>query len=212
MISLKRCLGLAALAFGVSLGATGEAHAYPLITFDDLSPSGNGDLIANGYEGFQWDNFYALNGASNNYNPSGYMNGVVSPENVAYNGFGDPATLSATGPDVFTFNSVYLTAAWNDGLIIAIDGYQGSVLVYSQTVTVDTHGPTLFNFNYANIDRLTFSSSGGTPNPAYTIFPGYQFVMDDLSINAVPEPSSVISAAFAAAAGLGCAVRRRCAA
>ena len=57
------------------------------LTFDDLSPgSGSGSYIniPNGYGNLQWLGFGVLNGSL--ITPaSGYNNGIVSPNNVAFN-------------------------------------------------------------------------------------------------------------------------------
>lgn len=184
----------------------GPAHAE-LITFDDISDNGYGTQISNGYHGLNWNNFYALNTPA--YNPSGYQNGTVSFNNVAFNGYGGTADiLAASG--TFTFTSAYLTGAWNDGLNIQVDGYQAGNLLFTQTVTVDSTSPTLFNFNYANVDDVRFTSSGGTPH-GYN-GGGEHFAMDNVTVNAaaVPEASSVAGLALMSGAGLlGLKLRRR---
>jgi hypothetical protein len=135
--------------------------------------------------------------------------------------------MSLTGGGTFNFNSVYLTSVWNDHLQITVAGYLGANLVGSSTVDVSTIAATLFTFNFAGIDSLSFTSSGGTQHVGYNNNTG-NFVLDNLatgfdiaapggdgdrnpvlSTPAVPEPSSVISAAAAIAAGLGLGARRR---
>jgi hypothetical protein len=121
-----------------------------------------------------------------------------------------------------------LTSVWNDDLQITVAGYQGVNLVGSSTVGVSTTGSTLFNFNFAGIDSLRFTSSGGTQHAGYIGNTG-NFVLDNLATGfdiaapgsddtdtgpgligaPVPEPSSLISAAAAVAAGLGLGARRR---
>ena len=66
--------------------------------------------------------------------------------------------------------SVDLAAAWNDGLNIQVQGYLKGQLVDSQTVVVNPSGPSLFTFNYQDIDTLKFVSSGGTFDPAYQAY------------------------------------------
>ncbi|MBN3899911.1 MAG: hypothetical protein HWQ41_32980 [Nostoc sp. NOS(2021)] len=44
---------------------------------------------------------------------------------------------------VFDFNSAYLTAAWNDGLSVTVEGLNRGATLYSKTVVVDTTQPTL---------------------------------------------------------------------
>jgi hypothetical protein len=159
--------------------------AQTTITFDDLNPSPSGTLIANGYSGFDWINFYAINpstfGATN-----GYTNGLVSSPNVAFNGGGIAANLSSTSP--FTFNSAYFNAAWNNGLSITVTGFLSGVQEDTLTFIVNSTGPsTLETFNWSNINELTFVSTGGT-NAGFN-GSGTQFVLDNLEFNQQVSPT-----------------------
>jgi len=178
-----------------------------LITFDDLPDVGGNIPIPDGYQGFNWNNFFALNAVNYGLNPSGYLNGLVSPNNVAFNGFGNPAAVIVSAlSGTFDFNSVYLTGVWNDGLNITVEGYLGGVLQNTQTVVVDTTAPTQFTFNYLGIDELVFTSFGGT-NVGFG-GEGTQFAMDNLEVNAVvPEPLTMLGAG--AAVAFGAAFKRR---
>ncbi len=174
------CAVILGFAIVGSSGAT-------VLTFDDI---GNGGSIPNGYGGLNWDNMYYLNATTYWSNPSGYKSGLVSGDYVAYNAFGDMAIVSN---NFFDFNGAYLTAAWNDGLNIRVQGYRNNSLIYDQIVTVDTSGPTWFDFNYLNIDQLTFQSWGGT-NHGYA-GSGTHFAMDNFTFDEtapVPEPSTML--------------------
>jgi hypothetical protein len=185
-----------------------------IITFDDLpTPAGNGSsVIPNGYGGLQWQNFNYLNGVTLPANPSGYQYADVSPDNVAFNSQGQPATI--TSGTAFDLNSGYFTGAWRDGLQVEVQGFVGATLTYDNTYTLISTAPILLSFNYTGVDKVVFTSSGGTLNPNYhdpDLDPPLhtdadQFAMDNLTINATPEPSTV------ALAGLGIAfvlARRR---
>jgi len=184
--TILKTLAIASIgAVCLTAGSVTSAHALTL-TFDDLP--GTINSIPNGYGGFNWNNFYHLNSVNYSPNPSGYLNGTVSSPNVAFNAFANPASLS-TNNTPFTFKSVYLTGAWNNGLNILIQGFQGANQLYSQTVTVDSTAPTLFSFNWSGIDSLRFASSGG-------IDAGYggggtHFALDNLTVNttAIPTPA-----------------------
>ena len=153
------------------------------LTFDEFS---NGDFIPNGYGGLNWVNFGATDTRAGV--PSGYRNGVISSYNTLFNRVGAPADFSSQTP--FTFNSAYLTAAWNNGLTLAVTGYLADQIVDFRTITVNTSGPTFEVFNWTNIDRVNFVSSGGTP-AGYT-GSGTHFALDNLTINAeVPEPTTI---------------------
>jgi hypothetical protein len=111
----------------------------------------------------------------------------MSPPNEAYNEWGTPANFSSPTP--FTFTSAYITGAWNSGLNITIQGFNGATMVDSETIVVSSTAPTLETFNWSGLTEVTFNSFGGTPNPTYDGF-GTQFALDNLTINApTPEPS-----------------------
>lgn len=178
------------------------ALTYPagatLITFDDLTDTGKfggGTLIANGYSGLNWNNFYILDTAAY-VNPSGYHPGTVSGNNVAFNSYGDPAAISSSA---FNLTSAYLTAVWNDNLQVEVVGKLGATVLYDNTYTLSATAPSLINFNYNGIDSVQFIASGGTMHPGYINFNGTHFAMDNLVINgaaAVPEPSTIFAGAM----------------
>jgi hypothetical protein len=188
---------LRALCVFFACAAMDTFAANPVIlTFDDLPGPGTfGSAVPSGYGGFQWYNFNYLDGMD--FTASGYQNGVLSANNVAFNGSGNPAELSSSGP--FDLNSAWLTAAWNDGLQLEVQGFAGGTLLYDQTYTLNAAAPTLLAFNYLGVDEVSFSSSGGI-NHGYD-GSGTQFVMDNLTVS-VPEPSTIGLVIFSAA-GVG---------
>ena len=104
----------------VAMALCAVAAQATLLTFDDIDDSEV--PIANGYGGLNWDYFYVLDAVHYYGNPSGYQNGVVSPDNVVYNASGYPASMLVSSPALFHLNSAYLTAAWNDGLTVQVLG------------------------------------------------------------------------------------------
>ncbi len=126
---------------------------------------------------------------------NGYYYGMVSPSNVAYNAGAQPAEIdSATN---FNFLSAYITGAWNSNLNIQVKGFNGTNLLYNQTVVASATNPTFFTFNYFNIDRLYFDSYGGQP-AGFPAGGGDEFVMDNFLFDVIPEPSSFLLAALGA--------------
>jgi len=166
------------------------------ITFDDLNPSTLPGAtypfeapIPNGYAGLQWNNFWVLDVPLNlqaDPGATGYKNGLVSGNNIALNAGGNPALISA---GAFNLNSAYLTAAWNNGLQVEVQGFVDGTLTYDNTYTVNTTAPSSINFNYLDVDEVNFISSGGT-SAGYS-GRGTQFAMDNLTISTVPEPASL---------------------
>jgi hypothetical protein len=168
----------------------GRSAPAEVITFDDVSAPGFAILVPSPYHTLNWPNFNLVNTVLL-AGPSGYQNGTVSSPNVAFNQGGSPAAITGASP--FTFNSGDFTGGWNDGLTIKVVGKLGGVAVLgdSTTFAVNTSGPTLETFDWANVDELDFSSSGGTHNANFPFF-GTYFVMDNVTINegatATPEP------------------------
>ena len=158
-----------------------------VLTFDDFPTGGCEVEIPDGYGGFDWDNFRVydvdrcLSGTQ-----SGYFNGRVSGDYVAYNSSGGQAMLS---DDPFDFIGAYLTAAWRRGLTIQITGSLDNVVLYEAEVVVDYTEPTWFDFNFVGIDMLTLRSYGGVD----VLMPegrGPHFVMDDFTY--IPEPATLL--------------------
>jgi len=192
---MKKLLSAIALA-GLVLLATGTASAV-LVHFDDITTVVGSAVIPDGYEGLSWGEFWVIH---EDVNPgSGYDNGVVSGEYAAYRHGPTYATTLSSGVAVydpalpaFDFEGAYLTAAWNNGLSITIAGYYDGGLVHTDTVVVNTTGPTWFDGSgdYSNIDLLYFSSSGGTN--AGLGGEGVHFVMDNFTYTPIPEPTTML--------------------
>jgi hypothetical protein len=175
-----------------------STRSQSVITFDDLPDSLGGANITNGYQGLSWSNFFVVNAVLQS-NFFGYVTGanygMVSLSNVAFNGGGSPAEVDARGTN-FDFLNTYLTGAWNSNLNIEVEGFRSGTLLYNTTVVVSATSPTLFTFDYMDIDRLYFNSFGG--EPAFGNNNGNNFVMDNMTFEFIPEPSSLLLGALGA--------------
>jgi hypothetical protein len=74
-------------------------------------------------------------------------------------------------------------------------GYNVNSMIYDNTYTLSLTAPTLIQFNYFGVDDLVFLGSGGMDNPglvgpAGTTFGGHGFVMDNLTVEFIPEPGA----------------------
>ncbi|MFS2027410.1 PEP-CTERM sorting domain-containing protein [Massilia sp. CT11-137] len=149
------------------------AHAT-VIHFDDL-PGDESLPIDAGYAGFNWDNMGTIRADA--YPGSGFEAGVVSPANVAYNWFGQPATISKADGNAWAFTGAYFTSAWIDQEI-SFEGWRnGQLLVTSGAFTLDTTAPRWVELDWAGIDTLVIYNSSPTA-----------WAMDEFT---VPEPGSL---------------------
>lgn len=188
-ISMSKRFITALFASALTLGAASAAQAT-VLTFDELG--GSTTPIPNGYGGLGWSNMNYLDAAGYQSTPNGYLYGMVSANNVAYNAYGNMAVTSGS---LFDFNGAYFTGAWNNGLNINLLGYNNSVLLYNQTIVVSSNAPTWFQLDYMGINELRFISYGGVW--AGYSGSGYQFAMDNFTFNepqqpvATPEPGTI---------------------
>ncbi len=173
-----------------SLFATTIWAQQTLVTFDDLPDPGTNTLVIPvGYNGLNWVSFRYMDPLQRyDIHPNGYQAGTVSPNYVAYDSGGSSASITNGVP--LNLMSAYLTAAWNDDLQMAVMGYIGTSLAYSNTYTLSATAPTLIYFNYLGVDDVHFDSFGGTKHAGYGNT-DEQFAMDNMTI-AIPEPSSLL--------------------
>ena len=157
---MKKSFLLLMLAACLCLTGMVNISGATVLTFDDLTPCSTGDCgVIGSYGGLTWDsNFRYVNTLG--FTPSGYVNGTVSGNYVAYNSGGRVASVGDTS---FDFNGAYLTGAWNNGLNIQVIGLKSGSVLYNSTVFASAYAPTWFQFNYVGVDELIFRSSGGLP-------------------------------------------------
>jgi hypothetical protein len=169
------------------LSAPFAIHAA-VLTFDDIAPT-HVSSIPNGYGGFDWEEMWYLDGQDIAL-MSGYINGTVSGDYVAFNYDAQVATVSGS---LFNFEGAYLTGVWNDQLNITVKGFLSGAEVYSRTVVADYNSPTWFDLNFNGIDELTFYSFGGVPVPDLE-GGGAHFAMDDFTYNTsrIPLPTTLL--------------------
>lgn len=159
-----------ALIIMMAMNIAGASAAT--ITFDDLG--GSTSPIANGYAGFNWSNFWSLDGLSYG---AGYSAGVVSARNVGFNGYDSPASFSSASP--FSLDNAYVTKAWGAGLT-HFEGYNGATLLYSMDVYSTTTAPTFVTFNWTGLDKVVMSDGDGSQHTA----------IDNITVNSVPVPAA----------------------
>lgn len=176
--------------------ATSVAHAG-VIGFDDIVYDQSGDpaAIANGYQGFDWTNFWSARASYNLQMGSG----LVSGENVGFM-LAEASVTSFSSATAFTFNSINIAKMYYDGLT-RFEGYAGDTLLYSKDVFSAAGVSSLATFDWSGVTRIAISVLDGSE----------RVVFDDLTVNAqvaqVPEPASI--ALVLAGLGLAGVARKR---
>lgn len=130
-------------------GLCGAGRTLQTLTF-------TGDISADGFVAGS-NNAYEVQSAT--VGASGYQTATISSPWVTYNGFGNPADYVRAGR--WDLNSLYASAAWNDGLTATFVGWRAGVQVYTKSVTLDATTVTLVQLNFKDIDRVTVSGAGG---------------------------------------------------
>jgi hypothetical protein len=209
-------LSLAAIAFG----AQANVLTFEGVQFTQFPANANGYSLSNtnvtfgplwtdypGYGNLKWSNnsgsndFRILEAA--NYNTrnnvtglaqgNGFVNGLVSGSWVLFNGGGSDVSFEKLNPSAqnFNFDSAYMSAAWYNGLTVDIKGYRNGVVVNSTTTGPLSFSTALQTFNWTNLDKVLFQSnqSSGVAIDNQSTY-NRAFVMDNLSIAAVPEPET----------------------
>ena len=188
---------LAGLAFGMLALSAGAQ----VLDLDDKV--GSGIINFNQYAGFNWNNFHAND--THAYTGAGaYRAAATSGATVIVNSFGNDSSLTKTGGGLFDFTSANMMAAWGNGLKVTITGWLSGASLYTQTITLNTTGPTLQSFEFSGIDRLTFHAFGGSDGRTH-------FTVDDMNFSpvaAVPE-ASTYAMLIAGLGMIGLVARRR---
>ncbi len=154
-----------------------------LITFDDLP--GRHQVVPNGYAGLDWTGF-TYTDTTSDWAP-GFEFGKISGPNVAYNTNAMPSVIASS--TAFDLNSAYLTSAYADSKKVTVIGYLNGVEKYHNTYTLSTTSAQLIDFNYLGIDRVEFVDIVEIINGRDTS----QFILDNVTVNAVPEPATCLA-------------------
>ncbi len=190
-IKTMKTLNWKYLAVAISAGLflfTMPAKAPPLpvhigkelLTFDE-SYLENDLPVPNGYGGLSWGGFDVLD-AVNYPEASGYTAGWISANNVIVSS--ESASIYADGY-AFTLNSAYLTAGWNDNLLVKVEGYYLRKLVYTRTYKLSAVKPSSIKFPTQPVTEVDFTSIGGTHHAGYGGRGGW-FLMDNLTVTILP--------------------------
>jgi len=145
-----------------------------ILNFDDL-PGSHGS-VGLSYKGLYWDNFYYMAPKADGFWNTGYGRGLLSKNNVAYNGYGWPANIFTFASDGFTLGSGYFTAAWEDEMV-TVNGIGTDGSLTSVSFVANTKTPVFETFNWQHMFSVTFLTSTSE-----------QFALDNLSLG-LNEPN-----------------------
>ncbi|KLK91311.1 hypothetical protein AA309_20850 [Microvirga vignae] len=160
------------------ISAVSEEAKPLLIDFEGIAPEGGTAEIQDGYKGLNWDNFWAQDDSQ--FAASGYNNVINSPDSAGYDAFANGASFSSPDPDEdFDLVSGYFAAAWNNDLVVTIQGFDDGVLVGTKVVTLDPTKTFIeFGDEFESIDEVRIDGAGGTN--AGLDGAGEHVAMDDL--------------------------------
>jgi hypothetical protein len=155
------------------------------ITFEGIDAPGDNATtnVADGYAGMDWTTFSALDPAGSIFIPSGANNGIVSGTSVAINSFANPATFASQSTD-FALKNAWVTGVWHNGLTIKVEGWDDGVRVAKKSFVVNYDAATKLRFgdDFASVDSVTISSSGGTDADGGDASGGTHFAIDDIKV------------------------------
>lgn len=214
-----RTLKASIIALGLTAGFASTASAQ--LSFDDAS-SAPFEWVTN-YGGMSWNNAFVIDpdfyfGSA--AGAGGFHTALGSGRYVMGNGGGNALTL--TSNSLFNMNGARFAAAWRNGLTLNAAGFLNGVQTYNQSYSLNWDGAQFLALNMSGVDKVVFTSTGGTAAPEY---PGRNasFAMDDLSFDnniksigeqqasvaVVPEPMTMSLVGFGMLALGGVHARRR---
>lgn len=203
---MKRFVAAVALCLAVTSPLAAQ------VTFEGLADRAS---VPAGFAGFQWTNFYALNGPAYFEQASGFARvaNASSSTMVGYNAFGNAAEFSSNS--WFNLTSAWVAAAWRNDLLLNVFGYDiNGQQIASAQYTLQL-APQQITLNFTGVSRVQFAASGGTN--AGLLGDGTHFAIDDLATNTVPvvsravvpEPATVVLVGIGLAAFAVARRRRR---
>ena len=200
--------------------------------FEDLSvinnhwignlPGTTGGHPVGNYQNYTWDNMVVADSARFNsispfLNSAYYGNGKAATSGskalYVYTDFNSStidAYISKAGA-LFDFSSAYMTSSALTNHAVEVTGWLNGNKVNSQTILLQHTGSQLYQFNMSGIDKVTFSSLGGTVTSILGNNNSRDFLMDDVTLSlvaSVPEPSAYAMMIIGLGA-IGLMVRKR---
>lgn len=204
------------LVAAVALCCVAASPLTAQVTFEGLVDRAS---VPAGFGGFQWSNFYSLNGPAYFEPASGFTRvaNATSSTMVGYNAFGNAAEISSSS--WFNLTTAWVAAAWRNDLLLNVIGFDSNDQQIASAQFTLQLAPQQIAFNFNGVSRVRFVASGGTN--AGIFGDGTHFAIDDIATNTVPvqlapritvpEPATfaLVGAGLAVFAVMGRRRRRR---
>jgi len=168
------------------LPAITQAANAPVLLFEDLnSLPWPHNPLGPGYGGFEWNNTpYWIH--KDTHPGSGYEYGTIGYTSI----FADWKFSMSMNDGYFDFNGAYITAAWNTGQDVTVEGWRDGSLIYTRTIITSYDIPYWFDFDYSDVDTVWFKP-GNLGTNAGLGGEGHHILIDNIN-SIVPEPISSI--------------------
>ncbi len=172
--------------FVLAISSLGWAE---VIDFNNLP--GNGSAVPNGYDGFNWYNFYDMS-MNRILDPTATIPPGGSPpmgnQNFAFDHAGSASAFS-TGAGEFSFQSAWFESMRTAPVALEVEGVLNGAVVGSKIIVLTGGAPQLQTFDWSGINEVRFIPIA----PAANTLGSGQFLMTNVVINAsTPEPSSIL--------------------
>lgn len=151
---------MALVGAAMAMGSLPQIADAEILNFEHIAlPSSTYQLLGN-YAGFIWDtNSYFFNPAGGSYVDTGYYRGVISGQNIGFNGSGSPMSFWRTDK-AFNLRSGYFTSAWNENNLVTIRGVRWDDTVIEAVFSTNTQSPILWTFDgFTNLQWIGISTS-----------------------------------------------------
>lgn len=166
-----------------------------VLDFEDLysTPHALYQPIPANYEGFEWSGYAFSTQKDFRWEywaeNTGYQFGTIGKVSL-FNANEQNISMSRT--ETFDFLGAFITAAWNTGQDVTVEGWADGVRKYSVSITTSYNGPFWFDFNFRDINTVWFLPGNSGANAGLGGF-GHFIVIDNINQpSSVPLPFSIL--------------------